>query len=60
MNLSPSLNEIISQQAVVFADQIKQAAAFAADDDDDELKVIQDALKDTAKPNRKKREGESR
>ena len=58
MNLSPSLNEIISQQAVVFADQIKQAAAFAADDD--EMKVIQDALKDTAKPNRKKQEGESR
>lgn len=30
MNLSQSLDEIISKQAVVFADQIKQAAAFAA------------------------------
>jgi hypothetical protein len=34
MNLSPSLNEIISQQAVVFADQIKQAATFAVKEEE--------------------------
>ena len=34
MNLSPSLDEIISQQAVVFADQIKQAATFAAKEEE--------------------------
>jgi hypothetical protein len=34
MNLSRSLDEIISQQAVVFADQIKQAAAFASKEEE--------------------------
>ena len=38
MNLSLSLDEIISQQAVVFADQIKQAAAFASKEMERELK----------------------
>ena len=34
MNQSQSLDEIISQQAVVFADQIKQAAAFASKEEE--------------------------
>ena len=34
MNLSQSLDEIISKQAVEFADQIKQAAAFASKEEE--------------------------
>jgi hypothetical protein len=43
MNLSRSLDEIISQQAVVFADQIKQAAAFAAKEKDYPVGYFQQA-----------------
>jgi hypothetical protein len=39
MKLSQSLNEIISKQAVVFADQIKQAAAFAAKEEEIRIEV---------------------